>query len=189
MVVTCITPITESRRGFMPIVDNIIKSQTYPFIEHIYLWGEGTIGAKRNKACEQATGDIIMHIDSDDYYSDDWVEKQANLLLTSGADICGLKNIYFLDKENKTAWQYRWGNSDAWVAGATLCYRKSFWQTHKFRDMQVGEDYYFLDNARIKEGDYENKFVAMLHGDNTAPHNKNNNWHVDDYIKVSGLIV
>jgi glycosyltransferase involved in cell wall biosynthesis len=91
MLVSCITPITESRRHFVPVIDSIISRQTYPHIEHIYLWGDGTIGDKRNKACEQAKGDIILHIDSDDMYSDDWVELQVSTLLSTCADICGLK--------------------------------------------------------------------------------------------------
>lgn len=185
MLVSCITPITESRRHYMPVVDNIIRSQTYPNIEHIYLWGVGTIGEKRNKACEQAKGDIILHIDSDDIYSNDWVALQVDLLLSTGADVCGLKNIYFLDKDNKEAWQYRWANESSWVAGATMCYLKSFWQKHPFRDVQVAEDYYFLDGGKVIAGTYEDKFIASLHSDNTAPHRKSSNWHRCDYTALS----
>ena len=159
----------------MARVDKIIQAQTYPDIEHIYLWGEGTIGDKRNRACQQAKGEIILHIDSDDLYSADWVEKQVNLLQDTGSDICGLSEIYFLSETE--AWRYRWSNATPWVAGATLCYRKAFWETHPFRDIQVAEDYYFLDGAKVVAGDYTDRFIATLHEDNTAPHRKSTNWH------------
>lgn len=188
MLVSCITPITESRRHLVPVVDNIIRRQTYPHIEHIYVWCEGTIGHKRNIACEQAKGEVILHIDSDDLYADDWVEKQVRLLLSSGADICGLRNIHFVDRERKEAWQYRWSNETLWVAGATMCYHKSVWRRKQFRDIQVGEDYYFLDGASIVTGDYEDKFVATLHADNTAPHKKSTNWHKIQYEYVSIIL-
>ncbi|RYZ45894.1 MAG: glycosyltransferase family 2 protein [Sphingobacteriales bacterium] len=70
MHVSVITPITEDRRYLLPSLQEVIAAQDYcGKVEHIMVWGDGTTGYKRNKACEQANGDIILHMDSDDWYS------------------------------------------------------------------------------------------------------------------------
>jgi hypothetical protein len=66
-----------------------------------------------------------------------------------------------------------------------MCYLKSFWRKKPFRNIHVGEDYYFLDNAVVACGGYEDKFIATLHRDNTAPHRKTTNWHKYNYTALS----
>lgn len=191
-LVTCITPITESRRHYVDAVNKIITSQDYPNIEHLFVWGEGTIGAKRNKACELAKGNIIVHIDSDDWYAPDWVSKQVEYL--KGHDICGLDRLYFFDEFHAKAWKYVWNRIDGpWVAGATMAYYRAYWEAGPFRDMQVGEDNYFVwkPGAKVAVSDYEDGFVARLHDNNTSPHNKTYRWKQcdrEETIKVVNLI-
>ena len=131
-----------------------------------------TLGAKRNYACAQANGDIILHWDDDDWYAPDWISKQVEVLLSGGADICGLKQLYFFKPETMQAWLYDYGrNNRAWVAGATLAYKKAFWKQHPFTDRQVGEDNYFVwqPGAVVQAHDYTDGFVSMLHRGNTSP--------------------
>ena len=44
-------------------------------------------------------------------------------------------------------WRYQYIGAGAYVTGATLSYRKSFWRDHAFGDVQVGEDTKFVQSA------------------------------------------
>jgi glycosyltransferase involved in cell wall biosynthesis len=187
MLVSIITPITESRRNFIPNLERMIAAQDYPHIEHIYVWDEGTIGHKRNLGCERAKGDIIFHFDSDDIYAADWVSRSVEVLLSTGADICGLNKIWFYHPQQ--SWQYIW-KGGPWVAGATMCYHKAFWQRGKFEDVNVGEDNNFAwkDGTKLAVSEYTDGFVAMLHDNNTAPHRKGSNWHKREKHEVTSVL-
>src|SRR5262249_60747130 len=98
-------------------------------------------GAKRNLACAQAQGEIIAHWDDDDWYAPSRLRRQVEELLAAGADICGLDRVLFLDRAGRRAWEYVYPQGGApWVCGATLCYRKSYWQRNPFPEIHVGED-------------------------------------------------
>lgn len=154
--------------GKEPVKDLI---PTDPHIRYIRLERRMTIGAKRNHACMLAKGDIIVHWDDDDWYAPDWISWQVNVLTSSGADICGLKELFFFAPAIQRAWQYIYpGGYRDWVAGATMAYRRSFWLQHRFRDMQVGEDNHFVwhSPARVEAHSYKNGFVSLLHDKNTS---------------------
>ena len=57
-----------------------------------------------------------------------------------------------------------------WLCGATMAYKKSFWENHKFVDLQVGEDYDFVWNSggNVFAMDYLHGFIAILHPHNTS---------------------
>lgn len=196
-LVTCIMP-TANRQEFIPFaIDNFLK-QDYANAELViiddgiescadlipkndkirYYYTEpiGTIGKKRNIACEKASGEFITHWDDDDWYAPDWISRQVNLLLSSGADIIGLNKIVFYS----TILQQRIGYEDVennkWLCGATLAFKKSLWQFYPFADLQVGEDSDFLYNSggQIVVLDYPNGFIATLHSNNTSIKNLKN---------------
>lgn len=140
-------------------------------IKYFYTDPIGTIGKKRNYACERASGEIIMHWDDDDWYGHEWISRQITALTQSGADICGLNQILFFSPLVNKFWNY--ANKDQerpWLAGATMAYRKSFWQDHPFKDIQIGEDYDYIWNtgAKIYAHDYTDGFIATLHAGNTT---------------------
>jgi len=138
-------------------------------IKYIRLKNRCPIGYKRNLACKNSQGEIILHLDDDDKYSDDWVTKQVKCLLEGEADICGLRKINFLCKNFEVTWTYEDDDtSKPWVYGATLCYRKSFWLKHQFEDMQTGEDNAFVlnNNAKIISNNYSDGYLGIIHDDN-----------------------
>ncbi|MCC8423672.1 glycosyltransferase family A protein [Mucilaginibacter sp. UR6-11] len=140
-------------------------------IRYYYTAPLGTIGAKRNYACELAKGEIIMHWDDDDYYAHDWISKQVDALEQSGADICGLDEIIFFSPLRKKYWSYAGSEPGRpWLAGATMAYWKFFWEKHPFKDLQIGEDYDYVWNsgATIHAHDYRDGFIATLHARNTT---------------------
>lgn len=130
-----------------------------------------TTGAARNAACELASGEIIVHIDDDDWYSPFYVETLVNML-ASGFDLTGVARFYWYDWAKRRGWQ-----SGLWdqrfPAGSTFCYRRSLWERHRFPDIARGEDYEFFraverDGAKILGVQRPDLYVYMRHATNTT---------------------
>lgn len=169
MKVTVITPTTHDRANMNRRITDLMQAQDYPAFEHLYDFSDNPIGTKRNILCARAEGDIIIHADSDDYYAPDWITRSVEHLLSSGADITGLKRAYFYEP-GKNLWQYNYTGSQGYVIGATMCYKRSWWEQNPFKDFQVGEDLKFCVHANVKAHDYINGFYASIHNQNTASH-------------------
>ncbi len=158
--------------------------------EHLPPWR--TIGAKRNLACERARGEWVAHQDDDDWYPPDRLSRQMEAMQSGDFDICGSSRLYYLDREPRRAFCYEWaGGPKPWVAGPTLMYRKSFWKRHPFRDLQVGEDAWFIWGAeprRVLDQRDPALCVASLHRSNTgAKDTSNSYWKPADFEMVLGL--
>ncbi|MDO7743487.1 MAG: glycosyltransferase family 2 protein [Pedobacter sp.] len=204
-LVSCIMP-TADREKFIPYAISYFLQQNYPHKELIiiddgkyaikplvpkhpqikYFFSEplGTIGLKRNYACEKASGEIIMHWDDDDWHAYDWIMKQVYFLQSSGADICGIRHVHYFSAIMNMFWQGDANNrnnpdSRVWLNGATLAYWKVFWQKHHFQDLQKGEDDAFIqsEGAKVFAHDYIDGFIAILHPDNTTVKSFENKKH------------
>ena len=192
-LITCIMP-TYNRRAFLPQAIRCFLRQDYPNLEllviddgtdpiadcvpqserirYLRLDHKTTIGAKRNFACEQARGEFIVHWDDDDWYPPNRVTRQIAALRERHSDISGSSHIYYFDASSQQAWEYRYPKvNQAWVGGNTLAYRKSFWQQHRFPDVQVGEDSRFVWSSRgrsICDLADASLCVATAHSGNTS---------------------
>jgi len=195
-LVSCIMP-TANRQKYIPLAIKHFLRQDYPnkeliiiddgkesiapllpkdrHIKYLYTPPLGTIGAKRNYACQQANGDIIMHMDDDDYFASDWISRQVHFLTTSKADICGIEHVHFFSPITDTLWLGTALNRNnpagsQWLNGATLAYWKSFWQLHPFEDRQTAEDDKFVTKtgAKVFAHDYIDGCVVILHQHNTT---------------------
>ena len=204
-LVSCIMP-TANREQYIPFAIFYFLHQTYqhreliiiddgkysvrdlipqhPAIHYYYTDPVGTIGMKRNYACEKAKGEIIMHWDDDDWYAADWISRQVDFLTQSGADMCGIQHVHYYtalqDKFFTVVRKYEgMPNPNNWVTGASLAYWRSFWQAHPFRDLQKGEDDNFIQQsgAKLFIHDYIDGFVCLLHPHNTTIKNFENPKH------------
>ncbi|HUE78397.1 MAG TPA: glycosyltransferase family 2 protein [Sphingomicrobium sp.] len=130
------------------------------------------LGDKRNRLCELARGDIILHWDDDDWYAPDRIARQVAALEASGADICGLDRVIFLSEDGERAWDYVYRGGGRWVCGASLAYRRSFWERHRFAPIAAGEDTRWVFGAAgaaihsMADNDF---LVSRVHGGNTCP--------------------
>jgi glycosyltransferase involved in cell wall biosynthesis len=157
--------------GSDPIADLIPAD---PRLRYFRLPKRLTVGAKRNFACEQARGGIVMHWDDDDWYPASRIGMQAAVLRDRGADICGSSAIYFYDRDRREAFLYRYrggGGGGTWVAGTTLAYRREFWERNRFADLQVGEDTQFVWRNRGSVIDLNDPTlcIAGIHAGNVSP--------------------
>ena len=196
-MVSCIMP-TANRQKYIPFAVRYFLDQDYenaeliiiddgketvqdiipddPKIKYFYTKPLGTIGLKRNYACEKASGEIIMHWDDDDWHANDWISQQVYHLTHSNADICGVEHVHFYSPITDTLWvgtalnRNNPTSSRNWLNGATLAYWKSFWAKHPFKDLQTREDDDFIanSNGKIYAHDYVDGIIVLLHPGNTT---------------------
>ena len=164
-LVTCIMP-TRNRRQWVERSINCFLAQDYDERELLILddgedsiadlvptdsrirykrtEGHLVIGAKRNLACSLARGTLIAHWDDDDWYPSWRLTRQVEALLQHNAELCGSSELYYIDHAARKAFRYAYSDKRAWVAGNTLLYHRSFWQKHRFPEIQIGEDTRFV---------------------------------------------
>lgn len=213
-LVSCIMP-TADRREFVPQAIRRFLRQDYPRAEllilddgrrpvgdcvpannrirYVRLEGKHTIGAKRNLACAQASGELILHWDDDDWYPETRIRRQTRALLEARADVCGTGTLMFFEPSADRAWEYHYdGGGVKWVAGSTLMYRRGFWERHKFPDVQVGEDAQFIWRgaaASVLDMRDRTLCVATVHAGNTSPKETGGTfWHVRSSAEVHELL-
>jgi len=169
--VTVITPNTYDRKEMAFRADCIISEQDYKGkIEHLCDFSNNCIGFKRNNLCRHASGEIILHFDSDDIYAPDWITRSVEALQSSGADIVGLSNAYFYDTQRRQMHELT-PKGQLYLCGATLCYWRKTWERKPFPDTSHGEDTAFIsNNGRLHCHGYKEGFIATVHGGNTECH-------------------
>lgn len=189
---------TRGRNVWSAIALNSFLSQTYP-AKHLIILDDAddpsfrevlfpsnvaylridkrlSIPEKRNMCCQVAAGDIIMHVDSDDWSDPGRMAAQVHLLEESGKAVAGFHSLLFHMEPSGQVFKYV--NDSSYALGTSLCYRKSFWQQHPFRpgdpNPNVGEDNQFVKEARqageLVSVDAGSMMVARIHGDSTSPH-------------------
>lgn len=130
-----------------------------------------SVGSKRNFACAQAHGEVIVHWDDDDWSAPNRISAQIGAL--GNADVCGLANVLYFDPRAGRAWEYRYPHKHrAWVSGNSMCYRRAFWEHNSFPDINVGEDARFLWSGRpmqLVECPDGGFLVGIIHSSNVSP--------------------
>lgn len=195
-LISCIMP-TANRRQFVPQALALFLAQDYPHTELIViddgeddiadllpadvriryqrLPGRLTIGAKRNLACQLAQGEFIAHWDDDDWYAPQRLSTQLAELRRSGCAVCGLDRVLFDEPHSGRAWEYRYPAAEKpWAYGATLLYRRDFWQTQPFAELNIGEDNRFVwavpPGQLLRHAD-NRWYVGRVHAGNTSRKN------------------
>jgi O-antigen biosynthesis protein len=165
----------------------------HPAIRYHYSPDRRTIGAKRNAACHMSKGTVIMHWDDDDWAAPTWISTQVRMLAESQADITGLSSIRFYDPMSRRAWLYEYPDDQpAWVAGATLCYYKTFWQRNPFPEINIGEDNAFVWSSTTKvivPHDAQHLYAARVHHGNTsAKRTRDPRWRPIQYQEIEEMM-
>jgi predicted O-methyltransferase YrrM len=193
-LVSCIMP-TYNRRRFVPQAIAYFLRQDYASrelvvvddgddavedlmpdddrIRYLRLDHRLSIGSKRNLACEQARGEILVHWDDDDWSASWRISYQVGALLGADVDVSGSNNVLFWDPDRDRAWRYVYpSRRGPWVHDPTFCYRRAFWRTHPFPDTSHGIDTKYLwrsPRKRIGVLDDTSFYVGIVHGANTSP--------------------
>jgi O-antigen biosynthesis protein len=194
-LVSCIMP-TANRRFLVPRAVRYFLAQDYPNRELIVVDdGEDpvadlmpkdsrvrycrvaqrqTIGSKRNLACEMAEGQFIAHWDDDDWMASWRLTYQLSALANAKeSTVCGLSRILYYQPAAQHAWLYVYPEGQRrWLAGNTLCYRKSLWSHYPFSNLNEGEDTRFIwsvPQSSILPLPDHTFYVATVHEKNSSP--------------------
>jgi glycosyltransferase involved in cell wall biosynthesis len=134
------------------------------------------IGAKRNRACAAAHGELIAQWDDDDWYGHGRLSAQLEPLRNGRAEITGLVTPVFFDLPG---WRF-WAVSPALhrrlfrgdVHGGTLAYRRDVWERlSRYPHTSLAEDAAFLSRAlragaRLERVAGDGHFVYLRHASN-----------------------
>jgi glycosyltransferase involved in cell wall biosynthesis/GT2 family glycosyltransferase len=151
-----------------------------PRVRYVPLEQTLVLGEKRNRACELAHGDVLVHWDDDDWHAPNRLSYQVAELERHGAALCGTPKVLYLEPAARRGWLYESPQTQRrWISG--LCYRKSLWHDNRFAHVQVGEDTRFVWNPRIGTPlllpDHR-FFVGVVHDGNTSRKlTSGSSWH------------
>src|SRR4051812_3839673 len=98
----------KSRARFWAAAREVFAHQTYANRTLLTIDGDGpaSFGAKRNIGIAQSLGDIIVHLDDDDWSAPTRVASQVERLLASGKAVTGYRTMPFYDVRNGEAVEY-----------------------------------------------------------------------------------
>lgn len=135
-----------------------------------------TIGAKRNRGCELARGDIVIQWDDDDWFAPSRLRAGVAPIVAGQADITGLVTGTMLELESWRWWRVtpelhrRLFVHD--VHGGTLAFRREIWRAGtRYPNASLAEDAAFLRaavgrGARLTRVPGDGHFVYVRHGIN-----------------------
>jgi hypothetical protein len=155
--------------GADPVADLVPDD---PRIRYVRETQRRPLGDKRNRLCELARGEILLHWDDDDWHAPDRIARQVAAIDAHSADICGVDRVIFLSDDGESAWDYVYRGRQRWVCGGSLAYRRAFWERHPFPAIRSGEDTRWIFSAAgaaVHAMDAPGLFVARVHAGNTSP--------------------
>jgi len=210
-LVSIITP-TYGRQTFLPAIEACVRSQTYQSIEWLILddsdrplkefaehpWNKIrylhsserlSVGEKRNMLLNEASGEIIIHFDDDDFYGSEYItnavefieKKELDLALLSGFFVAHLNvngfGYYrtFIKKGPGFAFNKNGvrpvdlGKLNIplihFCYGWSYVYRKKVWDNIKFKQISIFEDREFICSAiqKFKSRSHESRSVDCVH--------------------------
>lgn len=131
-----------------------------------------TIGRKRQLGCENATGDVFLHMDDDDLIPSYAITARVKSLLTYEAECVGSTNILCYDISSSEL--YNWPSADAFgdrtiLPEAGLAYTRRFWKEKGWEDVHFEEGKAFLvgrDLSKIVDIPSQFHLIAMTHSGN-----------------------
>ena len=195
--VSIVTP-TYNRRRFIPALIKMIQSQSYPrdrmewlvyddgqeeikdlldaeranLPELIFIWSEDkmTLGEKRNRLNDEATGEIIVAMDDDDFYFPTRVmDAVMALTMKPGIHLAGASEVYMFFTDTKEIWKagpYFEGHA----TNGTMAWTKAYASKHRYDEtVAFAEEKSFLDGYKnpLVQLNPKKVMLVMSHSDNT----------------------
>jgi glycosyltransferase involved in cell wall biosynthesis len=196
-LVSIVTP-TYNRRRFIPSLLKMVETQTYPRdrMEWIvyddgqeevqdlfeaeranlptlrFIWSEEkmTLGEKRNRLNSEASGEIIVAMDDDDFYFPTRVQDVVTAFKENpGYNLVGASEVYMYFTDTKEIWKagpYFIGHA----TNGTMAWTKEYASKHKYDEtVAFAEEKSFLDNYKnpLVQLDSKRVMLVISHSDNT----------------------
>jgi hypothetical protein len=203
-LVTCIMP--SKRHNFIDSAVACFRSQTYERKQLLILDGRNaeSTGWIRNECCRQSVGEVIAHLDDDDWYSPTHLADMVRLLDDPRVMVAGYHTVPFYDIRVRRAWIYR-SLDPLYLIGASMVYRRQWWESHPFPESgankNIGEDWDFWMEAKaagvVRATDGSMRMVARMHNGMTSPKTltapqftEMPPWLLpDEFVKLEGITV
>ncbi|MEX0597635.1 MAG: glycosyltransferase [Candidatus Paceibacterota bacterium] len=146
-----------------------------PRIKYYLVDNATPLWVKRNMCNEKASGEIIIHLDDDDFYfpSSIWTkvklldkyQRSSNPLLKAIQCVgCTQLGIYHL-LDN-----YSYLADTKYISEASMAYTRAFWQIRPFtgENLEMGEGYAFIDgrDGQVSTIPYYFNLIALTHNQN-----------------------
>lgn len=191
--VSVLTP-TYNRRRFIPQLLRCFQQQTYPkdrlelvviddgsdpvedlcaglpAVRYVRLPSRAPLGHKRNLAARVAAGDILVHMDDDDYYPERRVESAVQALLRSGRHLAGSSILYTYFVESGDIVKLGPYGDNHSTAGA-MAYDREYLRDHRFDEAaEVAEERAFTRSFSepVAQIDPRDTLLCIAHGENTV---------------------
>jgi glycosyltransferase involved in cell wall biosynthesis len=130
-----------------------------PYIEN------STLGMLRNRCNENITGDYIVCMDDDDYYSPSYVEEHFNALKKTS--LSGIKDTCMYDFYLGKSYRFKIKIKPNFSLNCSLGYTASYAKNNKYdNSLNNAEEDSFLKNEEMTFIDY-NSMCLNSYGDNT----------------------
>jgi hypothetical protein len=147
-----------------------------PGIAYVRTRRPSSLGAKRNLCCARASGELLAHWDDDDWYGPAHLTTLYEFLDFTGAEIVGYHTMEFRDGECRHQYVPPYQDPDGMYAiGASLMYRRRFWERNPFPDVDRAEDGLFVERARdlrvLRSRPADGLMWASIHEGNTSRRN------------------
>ena len=184
-LVTCVLP-SANRRSFLEQAIRCFLQQRYAQRELVLVTGEGdsfddiipaqapirhlhagagaSLGQLLNLGIDAARGTIIQKLDDDDYYAPGFLDATVTALLATGSEhaiVAAERFLVLLAESGELK-----VSGGGWQAGSTLCFHRSLWVRHPFRDASRAVDYgFFADHgvSAVPVSDPE-LYILVRHG-------------------------
>lgn len=193
-LVTCLC-LTKNRREWLPTAIECFERQTYPHRELLIvadsmadiegllpecdrirwiLTGHAVVGRKRNLGCEAARGEYVAIWDDDDFSAPGRLVDQVNRLERSRRAVTGYRSMKFTDGKN---WWLYPGARVGFVLATSMFFRREWWRTHHFQEIQCHQDEAFATQAasakQLEVAEDLDLMYATCHRGNTSARNMN----------------
>lgn len=154
--------------------------------------GRMLIGAKRNVACSHALGEFIAHWDDDDWQAPERLADQVHQLELLHKQVLTYHNILYWNEPKQFACRCFPRKELRAIHGATLCYRKSWWEAHRFPETGGGEDTAFgIEALRLQQlaiTDAQQLMVIRAHGNiDESLHDRGNTCRTADHMGTPAI--
>ena len=150
------------------VVDLAENANSNAPIRYIHIGDGATIGEKRNLGSELAQGEIIASWDDDDWSAPERLDDQVRRMMRNAVSVTSYHSMHFTDG---SSW-WKFSGSKTANLGTSLCYRKDWWDKHRFSPKQIGEDGDFIRPAaaarQLSSEDAGLMLVASIHQHNTS---------------------
>jgi glycosyltransferase involved in cell wall biosynthesis len=166
-------------------------SKTIPNIRYYSLDEKLTIGAKRNRLNDLATGEIIVAMDDDDYYPPERVAHVVNRFRAADPkiELAGSSEIYMYYSDIKTIYKLGPYNPNHATNG-TMAWKVSYARAHRYdEEVTHAEEKSYLEEYKhpMIQLDPFKVMLVMSHSENTFDKKRMRDDTKNPFIKKTGM--